>query len=140
MATLRDIKGDLVEQRAANPDNPNLGDIFNPNATVVHVDTNVNNIAKNHRVDISFIAEPHVVIEGLLPLIRNLPDDWQSLAINRRNQIEQNSPVLNNTIDELYQVEDQDSLWEPLSFDDNKKKAKKAAVKKACFNTQNSQN
>jgi benzoylformate decarboxylase len=83
---------------------PTLGDIFNPNATVVHVDTNVNNIAKNHRVDISFVAEPHTVIEGLLPLIKNLPDDWQSLAVNRRRQIEQSSPVLHNTVDEQYQV------------------------------------
>jgi benzoylformate decarboxylase len=83
---------------------PYLGDIFNSNATVVHVDTNVNNIAKNHRVDISFVAEPHVVIEGLLHMIKNLPDDWQSLALNRRKQIEHNSPVLHNTVDELYQV------------------------------------
>jgi hypothetical protein len=28
MATLRDIKCDLVEKRSANPDNPNLGDIW----------------------------------------------------------------------------------------------------------------
>tara|TARA_B100000900_G_scaffold403005_1_gene409514 strand:- start:2432 stop:3442 length:1011 start_codon:yes stop_codon:yes gene_type:complete len=28
MATLRDIKGDLVEKRSANPDNPQLGDIW----------------------------------------------------------------------------------------------------------------
>ena len=83
---------------------PNLGDIFNPNATVVHVDTDVNNIAKNHRVDISFVAEPHTVIEGLLPLIKKLPDEWQSIALERRQQIEENSPVLNNSVDELYQV------------------------------------
>jgi benzoylformate decarboxylase len=83
---------------------PHLGDIFNSNATVVHVDTNVNNIAKNHRVDISFVAEPHTVIEGLLPLIKKLPYEWHSFALERRTQLEQNSPVLHNSVDELYQV------------------------------------
>ena len=49
---------------------PELGDIFNDDAKIVHVDTNVNNIAKNHRVDISYVSRPGSVIEKLLPLVR----------------------------------------------------------------------
>lgn len=90
---------------------PHLGPIFNPKATVVHIDTNVNNIAKNHRVDISFVAEPHTVIEGLLPLIQQLPKDWHSDVLVRRKELELNSPVVNNNVDQIYQV------VPPLPFD-----------------------
>ena len=83
---------------------PHLGDIFNPDATIVHVDTNVNNIAKNHRVDISYVSEPHTVIEGLLPLIKGLPPEWHVIASKRRLLLEQDSPVVLNKVDELYQV------------------------------------
>lgn len=84
---------------------PTLGDIFSPHATVIHVDTNPNNIAKNHRVDISYVAEPRTVVEGLLPLIKSLPEEWQKKARARRESLERDSPVINNTIDEIYQVE-----------------------------------
>ena len=83
---------------------PHLGDIFDDKATVIHVDTNVNNIAKNHRVDISFVAEPHSVIGGLLPLLKALPLNWHDSVNQRRIKLESESPVRNNNIDEIYQV------------------------------------
>jgi benzoylformate decarboxylase len=83
---------------------PHLGDIFNETATIVHVDTNVDNIAKNHRVDISYVAEPHTVVSGLLPIIKSLPESWHTNAQQRRAKLEAESPVVNNKIDENYQV------------------------------------
>ena len=76
---------------------PHLGDIFDPKATVIHVDTNVNNIAKNHRVDISYVAEPHTVIEGLMPLVKQLPQNWHNAAQERRKKLESESPVITMT-------------------------------------------
>jgi len=43
---------------------PHLGDIFRDGAMVVHVDTNPDNIAKNHRVDCSFICRPGAFIDA----------------------------------------------------------------------------
>ncbi len=83
---------------------PHLGDIFDPKATVIHVDTDVNNIAKNHRVDISYVAQPHTVIEGLMPLVKQLPQNWHNAAQLRRKQLESESPVINNDVDVNYEV------------------------------------
>jgi len=83
---------------------PHLGDIFNPEAKIIHVDTNVDNIAKNHRVDISYVAEPHTVISGLLPVLKALPSNWHEAAQQRRQKLEAESPVTHNNIDENYQV------------------------------------
>jgi thiamine pyrophosphate-dependent acetolactate synthase large subunit-like protein len=83
---------------------PHLGDIFDPKAIVIHVDTNVNNIAKNHRVDISYVAEPHTVVEGLLPIVRQLPQNWHNAAQERRKKLESESPVINNDVDLNYEV------------------------------------
>ena len=83
---------------------PHLGDIFDPKATVIHVDTNVNNIAKNHRVDISYVAEPHTVVEGLLPLVKQLSQNWHNAAQERRKKLEGESPVINNDVDLNYEV------------------------------------
>ena len=83
---------------------PHLGDIFDPKAIVIHVDTNVNNIAKNHRVDISYVAEPHTVVEGLLPIVKQLPQNWHNAAQERRKKLESESPVINNDVDLNYEV------------------------------------
>ena len=83
---------------------PHLGDIFDPKAIVIHVDTDVNNIAKNHRVDISYVAEPHTVIEGLMPLVKQLPQDWHNAAQARRQQLQSESPVIINDVDVNYEV------------------------------------
>lgn len=41
---------------------PHLSDIFSPNAKVIHIDSNPQNIAKNHRVDLSLVGD----INGLI--------------------------------------------------------------------------
>ena len=83
---------------------PELGDIFSDEAKIVHVDTNVNNIAKNHRVDISYVSRPGRVIKTLLPLVKALPRDWHEEAQTRRSEYESESPVTNNQVDKLYGI------------------------------------
>ena len=83
---------------------PELGDIFNDDAKIVHVDTNVDNIAKNHRVDISYVSSPGSVIKTLLPLIKALPTEWHNSALTRRKKYELDSPVVNNRVDEIYGI------------------------------------
>ena len=83
---------------------PDLGDIFNDDAKIVHIDTNVNNIAKNHRVDISYVSRPGSVIKTLLPLVKALPAEWHNSSQIRRKAYESESPVSNNRVDELYGI------------------------------------
>tara|TARA_A100001011_G_scaffold132422_1_gene139546 strand:- start:2912 stop:4633 length:1722 start_codon:yes stop_codon:yes gene_type:complete len=83
---------------------PHLGDIFNKNTKIIHIDTDVNQIAKNHRVDLSFVAKPGTVISALNKKIEKLPEDWKANAKKRRETYEESSPVLNNNIDKTYEV------------------------------------
>ena len=84
---------------------PHLGDIFNPEATVVHVDTNPNNIAKNHRVDQSFVCRPAAFLEQLLNVLESNPDPvYDASAKERRELLIKNSPINNSNVEELYQV------------------------------------
>jgi benzoylformate decarboxylase len=85
---------------------PDLGDIFNDDTKIVHIDTNVNNIAKNHRVDVSYVSRPGSVINTLLPLVKALPAEWHNLSQMRRTKSEAKSPVINNRVDELYGIPD----------------------------------
>lgn len=50
---------------------PHLGEIFSPKATVIHVDLNSDNIAKNHRVDKSFVCNPYIFTKSFLAEIKN---------------------------------------------------------------------
>jgi len=44
---------------------PELGDVFSPQAKVIHIDLNAYEIAKNHRVDLGMVADPKLTL-GLL--------------------------------------------------------------------------
>ena len=81
---------------------PTLGEIFENNTKVIHIDTDVNNIAKNHRVDISFVAAPSTVVKKLIPEISKFESDYLSFAKDRRSSYEAKSPINNNNIDEIY--------------------------------------
>jgi benzoylformate decarboxylase len=83
---------------------PYLGDIFKPETKVIHIDTDVDQIAKNHKVDISFVAKPATVIEALNYKVMNLPDIWKTKANSRKENLQKNSPVIKNNIDKLYEI------------------------------------
>jgi benzoylformate decarboxylase len=63
---------------------PELGDVFAPDAKVVHVDLNAYEIAKNHPVDLGVVADPKLTL-GLLgdELERILPDAARQAAAER---------------------------------------------------------
>ena len=44
---------------------PELGEIFSPGAKVVHVDLNLYEVAKNHRVDLPMLGDPRVTLAAL---------------------------------------------------------------------------
>ncbi len=44
---------------------PELGDIFDPAAKVVHLDVNAYEIAKNHRVDVGLVCDPKLALDAL---------------------------------------------------------------------------
>ena len=83
---------------------PYLGDIFKPETKVIHIDTDVDQIAKNHKVDISFVAKPATVIEALNYKVMNLPDIWKTKANSRKENFQKNSPVIKNDVDKLYEL------------------------------------
>ena len=48
---------------------PELGEIFDPAAKVIHVDLNAYEIAKNHRVDLGLVADPKTTLAALAEAI-----------------------------------------------------------------------
>ncbi len=44
---------------------PDLGEVFAPDATVIHVDLDAHAIAKNHRVDLGVVADPKLTLAAL---------------------------------------------------------------------------
>jgi len=84
---------------------PHLGDVFDPHTNIIHIDVDVDNIAKNHRVDFSVVAQPARVIRELLPQLENLDQSWTINAKERRQRVESQSPVTNNNIATVYEVE-----------------------------------
>jgi benzoylformate decarboxylase len=44
---------------------PHLDDIFAPEAKVIHIDLNANEIAKNHRVDLGVVSDPKLTLAKL---------------------------------------------------------------------------
>ena len=72
---------------------PNLSDIFSPNAKVLHLDSNPNNIAKNHRVDQSLVGEINglivQVVAGLSEASEATRDRFKTNNIHNRRLKEQ---------------------------------------------------
>jgi len=63
---------------------PNLDSIFAPNASVVHVDLDAYEIAKNHRVDIGLVADPALTLGALAAALRGLMSREQVAAAEER--------------------------------------------------------
>jgi len=83
---------------------PHLGDIFKADAEVVHVDTNPNNIAKNHRVSQSFVCRPGAFLEQLLKALESQPDPvYEAVAKERRARLIAESPLNHSKVEELYE-------------------------------------
>jgi len=84
---------------------PHLGDIFSPGTTVIHVDTNTHNIAKNHRVDHSYICRPLGFVDALLRRLKAQSSlDFEQAAADRSRQHAEKSPRANSKVPELYEA------------------------------------
>ena len=63
---------------------PELGDVFAPDAKVVHIDLNAYEIAKNHPVDLGIVADPKLTLALLGDALeRALPEGKKKAAATR---------------------------------------------------------
>ena len=84
---------------------PHLGDIFTPGTIVVHADTNTNNIAKNHRVDYSFVCRPLAFVDALLKRLKSESSlEFEQAASERSRLHAEGSPRANSKVPELYEA------------------------------------
>lgn len=69
---------------------PDLGDIFDPEAKVVHFDLNAYEIAKNHRVDLGVVCNPKCGLEALnVALTERMLDSTKAVAAQRLETMRQ---------------------------------------------------
>lgn len=60
------------------------GDVFNPDAALIHIDLNAYEIAKNFRVDLGLVADPKVTLGALAEAIQAVQSDSQRSAAQQR--------------------------------------------------------
>lgn len=65
---------------------PELGDIFAPKATVIHIDLNPYEIAKSHRVDQGVIADPRLTLAAIAAALEHAMTDKQRAAADARTK------------------------------------------------------
>jgi len=63
---------------------PELGDIYQPTAKVMHVDLNSYEIAKNHRVDLGVTADPKLTLEKVVAVVKEKRSTEQAAAAESR--------------------------------------------------------
>jgi thiamine pyrophosphate-dependent acetolactate synthase large subunit-like protein len=67
---------------------PNLGNIYAPNAKVIHFDLNAYEIAKNHRVDLGIVCDPKLSLSALAETLKSLmTSEFKTAAEKRTNEI-----------------------------------------------------
>ena len=63
---------------------PELGAIFAPDSTAIHVDLNAYEIAKNHQVDFGFVADPQLTLIALADAVEAVLTSEQRSAAHAR--------------------------------------------------------
>ena len=63
---------------------PELGEIYNPDASVIHFDLNAYEIAKNHRVDLGVVCDPKITLQALADKLESLMTAGQKNTANKR--------------------------------------------------------
>lgn len=63
---------------------PELGDVFAPDAKVIHIDLNGYEIAKNHPVDIGIVSDPKLTLGRLAELLAEVLTPEQKAAAQKR--------------------------------------------------------
>jgi benzoylformate decarboxylase len=63
---------------------PELGEIYNPDASVIHFDLNAYEIAKNHRVDLGVVCDPKITLQALADKLESLMTAEQKNSASKR--------------------------------------------------------
>ncbi len=63
---------------------PDLGEIYNPEANVIHFDLNAYEIAKNHRVDLGVVCDPKLTLQALADKLESLMTSEQKATAEKR--------------------------------------------------------
>jgi benzoylformate decarboxylase len=63
---------------------PLLGDVFAPDAKVIHIDLNGYEIAKNHRVDIGVVSDPKLTLAKLATMLESVMTEKQQEEARQR--------------------------------------------------------
>ena len=63
---------------------PDLGNIFKPDAKVIHIDLDSDNIAKNHPVDIGLVSDPKLTLGKLITILKQVMTPVQKEAAKTR--------------------------------------------------------
>jgi benzoylformate decarboxylase len=63
---------------------PELGDVFAPDAKVIHIDLNAYEIAKNHPVDIGMVSDPKLTLAKLADVLETTLTSEQKSAAQQR--------------------------------------------------------
>ncbi len=63
---------------------PNLGDIYAADSTVIHVDLNLYEIAKNHRVDLGLLGDPKVTLQAIADKLESILSGEQTQKAKSR--------------------------------------------------------
>jgi thiamine pyrophosphate-dependent acetolactate synthase large subunit-like protein len=67
---------------------PNLGEIYHPDAKVIHFDLNSYEIAKSHRVDLGVVCDPKLTLQALAnKLLELITEEQKTTAKKRTEQI-----------------------------------------------------
>jgi benzoylformate decarboxylase len=81
---------------------PHIGDIFSPGSTIVHLDENPANIAKNHRTDISVLGNLKALVGQLVAELRQATAESTTHFPAQRQANERRKSDLPDTIPTLY--------------------------------------
>ena len=69
---------------------PELGNVYDPNARVIHIDLNAYEIAKNHRVDFSAVADPKLTLNAIADKLEQvMTDEDRQTAKKRTSEIQE---------------------------------------------------
>ena len=69
---------------------PELGNVYDPNARVIHIDLNAYEIAKNHRVDYSAVADPKLTLNAIADKLEQvMTDEDRQTAKKRTSEIQE---------------------------------------------------
>ena len=70
---------------------PELGEIYQPGAKIIHIDLNAYDIAKNHRLDLGIVSDPKLTLAKLATALETKMSSEQKIAAkSRTDRIAQN--------------------------------------------------